>query len=130
MNNPNPPSKNPSEPSTDELIEISRSMLFKDSENTTSPHEWRLCKRLEAQQQEIKDLKSLPEIFKMSGVIGQNIKLSAQLTTANQQLETLQGLYDDLKEDNSEKHTECLAVGCANEQLKERIKDLEDKDRS
>jgi len=31
---------------TTELIEKSRVMLFKDSENATSPHEWELCMRL------------------------------------------------------------------------------------
>ena len=37
---------NAEEPSTDKLIDISRKMLLRDSENATSPHEWRLCERL------------------------------------------------------------------------------------
>jgi len=46
-----------SEITTEELIQISRSMLFKDSENATSSHEWQLCERLEQQAKEIEELK-------------------------------------------------------------------------
>lgn len=52
------------EPSTDELINISRSMLLKDSENSTSPHEWRLCERLTLYQQKMLKIKKERYLYK------------------------------------------------------------------
>lgn len=45
------------ERTTGKLIEISRSYLFKGSENSTTAHEWGLCVRLQEQLDEVKILK-------------------------------------------------------------------------
>jgi len=54
------------QPTTEELIEISRSYLLKGSENSTSPHEWRLCERLQSLTEENERLKREDKLLRFT----------------------------------------------------------------